>query len=194
MSVEPKRLAVAFFVPRQGDDPSPRELLRRAGATDIATAPTTSSDPSGLIDCSWAGLACKGFLDTLPDHLLLVIFFWRSSFLEMLPEVDEPTPVEDNGAPPLVRTFAQACEDLSPEVAFIVTRLDQADPDRLRSYEWMVLARLADVLADERFGVLYLNDEVSQYWTPHPVRDDRDSWPVQRGRMVFAGRGSYRWF
>jgi hypothetical protein len=58
----------------------------------------------------------------------------------------------------------------------------------------MVLAKEANGLADEHFGLLYLNEEVSKYWTPHPSRDDRDSLPISSGKLVFAGRGSSRWW
>ncbi|MBF2064588.1 MAG: hypothetical protein IGS39_09245 [Calothrix sp. C42_A2020_038] len=58
----------------------------------------------------------------------------------------------------------------------------------------MVLAKEANGLADGRFGLLYLNKEISQYWTHNPLRDDRDSILISSGKLVFAGKGSSRWF
>ena len=188
MSVEPKRLAAAFFLPRGERDLTLEELLRAAGVTPSAAGrPTPDYDPSGLIDCLWAGLTCRAGVFNLEYHQLFVIYFWQSSFLEMLGGPSD--------ADSLVAAFRDACEALAPEVAFIVTHLDQADIDWILDREAAVLSKDANLLAGERVGLLYLNEEVSSYWTPNPVRDDRDSVPVASGRMVFAGRGDFsRWF
>jgi hypothetical protein len=194
MSLEPKRLAAAFFIPRQGDDLPIEKLLEMAGASNISIFSATLSDGSGLVDCRWAGMSCQSYLDELPYHQLLEIYFWQSDFLELLSEEDDPIALDADEALPLAQAFKHSCEALSPEVAFLVTHLDQAQRDFILSREWMVLAKEANGLADERFGLLFLNEEVSKYWISHPLRDDRDSLPISSGKLVFAGRGSSRWF
>ena len=194
MSLETKRLAAVFFIPRQGGEMQSKKLLEIAGATNISIVPATLSDRSGLVNCQWAGMACKAYLDELSYHHLLEIYFWQSDFLELLSEKEEPIPLDADEALPLAQAFKHSCEALSSEVAFLLTHLDQAKHDFILSREWMVLAKEANGLADERFGLLYLNEEVSEYWTSHSLRDDRDSLPISKGKLVFAGRGSSRWF
>jgi hypothetical protein len=192
MSVEQKRLAGVFFIPR-GRDLSIEELLRKAGAEDIS-APSVSSDPSGLLDCKWAGMYCKASLDSLSKHQVLQIYFWQSSFLALLNEESADIPLERDGALPLALSFRDACEALSPEVAFLVTHQWQANRDVVLSREWKVLTKDANELANERFGLLYLDEDIGQYWTYIPRLDNRDSLPVSKGLLVFAGQGSSRWY
>lgn len=194
MSLETKRLAAVFFIPLQGEEMPIKNLLEIAGATDISIVPSTLSDRSELVDCRWAGMSCKVYLDELPYHQLLEIYFWQLDFLALLPENNASVPLNKDRAFPIAQAFKRACEDLAPEVAFLVTHMDQAQRDFILSREWMILAKEANGLADEHFGLLYLNEEVSKYWTPHPSRDDRDSLPISSGKLVFAGRGSSRWW
>jgi hypothetical protein len=193
MNTEPKLLAALFFIPRQSEKLSIKPLLQTAAATDISLISVIPSDRSGLVDCTWAGMACKAYLDQLSYHHLLQIYFWQSQFLELLPE-EEVVPLNQDPSFSLAQAFKSACEALDPDVAFIATHLDQAQRDFILEQEWIVLAQEANRLADTRFGLLYLNGEVSQYWTSHPLRDDRDSLPISSGKLVFANRGASRWF
>ncbi len=152
--------------------------------------------------CQWAGLIdCLAFLHERSYHQLLIIRFSQSQFLSLLPPEADLPPGEDHFVglevdPSLsvALTFKQACEALLPEVAFIATHIYDCEYNWVLEREWMVLAKDATALADEGFGLLYLNEEISQNWMNHPQRDDRDSLPVASGRLVFAGRGVMRWF
>jgi len=194
LSWDSKRGAAVFFVARGGSDVTLESLLQLAGASSIASRPDIEDDPSGLRYCSWAGLSCEAHVIERTYHHVLAIYFWISDFLEMMPEGDEEVPLEEDRALPLASAFKRACEALEPEAAFLLTKEWQSDPDYFLARELQVSIKDADALADEPFGMLYLNDDISRYWTPDPRRDDRESLPVPRGRLVFRGRGGERWF
>ncbi|MCP2728754.1 hypothetical protein [Limnofasciculus baicalensis] len=103
-------------------------------------------------------------------------------------------PITSDPTLPIALVFKQACENLLPEAAFIATHIYDSELDWILDREWMILAKDATALADERFGLLYLNEEISQYWIHHPQRDERDNLPVASGKLVFAGRDDLRWF
>lgn len=185
MSVDPKRLAAVFFIPRTSGDMPLERLLHIAGASEVGLT-AVICDSSGLVDCLWAGLYCKGFADNLPQHQVLQIYFWQSSFLELAAQKDN--------AYPLALAFRDACEALSPDVAFIVTHLDQAQHEWILTKEALVLNKDANALADERLGLLYFNKEIIQHWSHSSLWTDREDVPVNSGRLVFSGLSSTRWF
>jgi hypothetical protein len=147
MSVDDKRLVAAFFLPG-AEDATAADLLAQIGATDIAEPPPDSSDPSGLVDCRWAGLAAKGFLDSRLGLHLLCVFFFQSSFLDLVPGRDDP-PSEDH-SDRFVDAFAQACDALCPIVALVVTHLHEADIDALWALAPAVLEWSVPDLVDTR--------------------------------------------
>lgn len=194
-----KYAVAVFFIPRKEDDTNASilELLNLAGAIQVDTRPVAPSDTSGLVLCTWAGMTCRAYLANLEEYQVLHMFFFRSILLDLLgdpPEHPEDFPLEKDGALQIALAFQDACVALSPEVGFIAVRRNQGDPDWTLERAWMVLAKDANALADEHFGLLYLNQEISTYWSSNPALDDRDSLPVPSGRLVFAGRGWRRWF
>lgn len=204
--IDSKYLGVFFFIRRHkagGDEHNSfLTYLGAAGAYHISQRPepiaylphTTTQHIVGAATCHWAGIQCEAELDRLENHYLLNIYFLQSHFFEMIGDKRTPLPLEEDGALGLAYAFRDACENLSPEVAFVAPHTYKAHPESVRKCERMILARDADALADERLGLLYLNDEISQYWTPDKIRDDRDSLPISRGKLVFAGRDWSRWF
>lgn len=201
-----RRLAAAFFILKEQEElplETLENLLCKAQATNIFTEPSTASQPWNTVYCKWAGLThCTGYIHELSYHWLLYITFSHSQFLRLLPpEVDEIHPLEDCFVPleadptlPIAVTFKHACEALKPEVALIATHVYDGELNWILDREWMVLAKDATALADQHFGLLYLNEDISHNWLHHPLRDDRDSLPVASGQIVFAGRGCWRWF
>src|SRR2546429_9917253 len=112
MSLDDKRLAAAFFLPGTGQEPAPG-LLARIGATDIATGVAAeAADPSGLVDCRWAGMAAKGYAERRLGLTLLCVFFFRSAFLE-----------QPDGGGGVVEAFGRACEAVFPLAAGVPTQL-----------------------------------------------------------------------
>ncbi|HYO72954.1 MAG TPA: hypothetical protein VEU33_43530 [Archangium sp.] len=125
---------------------------------------------------------------------MLILYFRQGDFLEMMTEEEGPIPLEKDGALPLAQAFARACESLSPDVAFIVTHLDQASLEWIESRAQWVESGDADQLANERIGLLYLSEEMSRHWTSDPILDNRDEMHVKKGRLLFSGRDSSRWW
>jgi hypothetical protein len=158
------------------------ELVDVAGGEELGVPEAVS----GLALCRWAGMTCRVYVDRLPDHDVLVLLLPRSEVLAL-------TDVEP-GDNPLVEAFTAAVGRVRPEAAFVAVHPDQAEPDRIRAAVELVELRDADALADERFGLLYVDAVIAQWWTPHELRDGREELPVASGRLVFAGRGSSRWF
>lgn len=190
-----KYAVTVFFVPVRGDRMTLTQLLELAGATEIETNPLTPSDPSGLAVCTWAGMTCRAYTFERSHHQILHIFFFRSSLLERLgpePESCAAVPLEKDGALDLALSFTQACLALSPDVAFVAVRRGQGDPDWSLAFESAVLAWDADALVAERFGLLYLNEEIYPYATVS--LKTRDQLPVGNGCLLFAGCGWDRWF
>jgi len=183
VSVEPKRLAAIFFVPRMVQDPTIAQLLEWAGATDIR--PPATDDRSRFYDCHWAAMACKAYLDNQLYHHVLQIYFFQSEFFDL---------IEEHGGDAVVQAFTRTCEALKPDAAFFATHLDQAQRDRILSLEPLVLGKDANGLSDQRFGLLYLDRRIGQHLDHHPLRDDRDTIQTASGELFFAGRGDARWF
>ena len=181
------RLAAAFLLPAANEGASLQALLARAGATDVADRPADPDDRSGLVQCRWAGMTCEAFLDEHPGHRLLAIFFFQSAFLELLDDSPEP-------APGLLKAFAVACERLEPDAAALVTHLHQADVDQLWKLSGPVLEADARRLAAERFGLLYVSDQLAVYQDDAWYRPDREVVPLEHGLLMFAGTGSKRWW
>ncbi|AFZ26700.1 hypothetical protein Cylst_4630 [Cylindrospermum stagnale PCC 7417] len=140
-------------------------------------------------------------VDKLERHNCLQIYFSMNRYLDLRPLTgmnENFLPLEQDPALPVVYTFRDACEQLQAEVAFLDTRAHYGDEvweNRGGSRDWIIkkYSILLDFdingLADERFGLLYLNDYMSDQWDSDPMRDERDAIPLSQGRLVFAGRG-----
>lgn len=206
MWVDSKYLGAFFFISHDPTEGNGNEALctylSTAGATEISQKPapldwlphTTTQQVIEAATCEWSGMYCEVELERLENHHLLDIYFFQSHFFKMIGTKRAPLPLVEDGALGLAHAFQYACEQLSPEVAFIATHTYDACPEAVLEREWMITACDADALADERLGLLYLNDEISQCWTSLPIRGERDSLPIPSGRLVFAGCGWDRWF
>jgi hypothetical protein len=193
MSSEPDQLAAVFFVPRNGSDQPLPLLLRAAGAS--ASGPAL---PHGAqrMPCRWAGLPAHGYLVMRPAYQALLIRFGQADFLTLLPADADPLPLPADPTLPLAATFRAACETLAPTAAFIVTHLDQADPEWLLAREPAVVAGDADSLLAAQVGLLYLSATLQRRLSREPAPDRYDTLPVTAGLLVFAGSGDpyARWF
>jgi hypothetical protein len=179
-------LTAAFWLPHTTASVSSDELLRRAGALNITADTSPYGRPHDRWLCDWGGLRCETYRTT-PNayHHVLLLYFLQSSLIEIASETGE--------IDRLLTAFRDACTALRPEVAMVATHVWQADPDHILALEWMVLAKEANSLADERFGLMYLDDELAQYWTPDPMRDARKHVPTSHGRLCFATGGPQPW-
>jgi len=207
-----KTLAAAFFLERGSSDRSLGEMLTLAGMQDLQNLSDQEkralaiNDPSvGVIYGHWDTFGdAWSLLDRLQHHDCLQIYFSMNHFLDLRPEKagNENLPLEQDPSLPMAYTFRDACERLQPEVAFVDTYAHYGDEtweNKQGNRAWildhysMVLESNANELADERFGLLYLNDYMSQLWDSNRLRDDRDAIPVSSGCLVFARRGWARW-
>jgi hypothetical protein len=178
-------LAAAFFIARPGEpSPSEAELLARAGFVPDDGA----EEGSGR----WAGMRCWASIESLPDHLVLLLRFRQSELLESVGDVEEEVPLEADGALELALRFGAACDALEPDAALVVTHLHQAEREWVLGREWMVLAKDAHSLLAEGVGLSYLHGS----WPALATLElsGRDRLPSATGVLVFAGRGAARWW
>ena len=208
-----KTLAVAFFLECGNDNCSLRQLLTLIEIKN--QQPLSENYKRGLgidnpnievIYGQWAGFDdVWARVDTLHRHQCLQIYFSLNHFLDLCPEEsdDQDLPLEEDPRLPLAYTFQDACEKLQAEVAFIDTHAhygDEAWENRKGNRDWiikhysMLLELDINALADERFGLLYFNEYINQIWDSNPQDEDRDSIPITQGCLVFAGKGSARWY
>ncbi|MEH2064496.1 MAG: hypothetical protein V7K50_19915 [Nostoc sp.] len=207
-----KTLVAAFFIEHGSNNFSLEQLLTLAEMKNLQYLSEDEKlglgihDPSleviygewGAFEDAWARL------DRIEYHNCLQIYFSMNHFLDLIPELpdDQNLPLKEDPLLPLAYTFRNACEKLQAEVAFVDTHAHYGDEawenkqgnrDWIINYYWMLLESNVNALADERFGLLYLNEYMNQLWDSNPVRDDRDIIPLSQGRLAFAGRGSARW-
>ncbi len=137
-----------------------------------------------------------GYLVLRPAYGVLLIRFWQADFLALLPADVDPLPLSADPTLPLAETFRAACEALAPIAAFIVTHLDQADPEWLLAREPAVAAGDAASLLAAQVGLLYLSTALQRRLSCAPEPDRYDTLPVTAGLLVFAGSGDpfARWF
>lgn len=144
-------------------------------------------------------------VDKLQYHSCLQIYFSRNRFLDLCPDEadDENLSLEKDSRLPLAHTFRKACEQLQAEVAFFDTSAHygdrawenkQGNRDWIIDRYWMLLESDINALADEQFGLLYLNGYTNQLWDSDPLSEGRDTIPVSKGCLVFAVQGAGRWF
>ncbi len=202
-----RTIAAAFFVARSASANSLSELAGRAGVT--STRPLSDTERRALgrgeagrevLYGTWGAFgACWCIVDALERHECLQIYTSMNAYLDALPSSGEDG--MQQAIEPFVATFRDACLALDPEVAFLDTRAHYGDEEwdnKLGSRTWIlsqyptVLGREVNTLADERFPLLYIDDDLKQRWVSDESRDDRDMVEVARGFMVFARSGPYR--
>ncbi|KST65685.1 hypothetical protein [Mastigocoleus testarum] len=193
-------LAAVFFI-SQEENISLETLLEKVQATDIGNPhsdveneSSNSSESLKALYCNWSYFTgCIAWLKKLDYYLLLVIWFSQSQFLRKLPLEDLDLPVEEDPNLELALTFRDACEEILPEVAYIITHLDRAEWEEIVKIENKIQGLYADFIANQG-GLTYLSGLIADVLTPRPQEYERDNLPVKNGKLVFSSRGSYRWF
>jgi hypothetical protein len=136
----------------------------------------------------------------LSDHVCALIRFPQSGLLNLRAATDpdiHPQTLELDPALPLAHAFRDAAVRAGCEVAILATRPHQSDSEWFEERYWMVIGQDASSLAAERYGLLYLSDEVLTGWDPPAALMDRDELPGrpgEPGRTLFAGQGWARWY
>lgn len=187
------RLAAAFFIPRQQSVSQLADLAGAAGVEDVYREPVGAEQ---VVYGRWAGIdGTEVRLDALQAHDCLQLYFWQSSFFELLTDEDDDTlPLEDDGALIVVRAFQAACERLQPEVALILTHLHESNQEWIRNQYDLVVRRDPTLLADQTYGLLYVSQALLK-GTPIKTRyPNRDAIASPQGIFLFSGRGWGRWF
>ncbi len=175
-----KKLAVLFFYSKEKQI-KPLDIWNACGVKP-------STNKSNSTPALWGELSCDfHFFETF-DHYILFVQLWQSEFLEKLITMENNN--EDIKQMPLIQAFMRSIKITIPEVAYIATHLHQSSIDYALNLEWAILSMNADYLSDERFGLLYLNEDIGKYWTPNPLRDDRaEIIQESNQKLVFAGYG-----
>ncbi|MBD2202615.1 hypothetical protein H6G33_12205 [Calothrix sp. FACHB-1219] len=207
-----KTLATAFFIEHGSNDFSLEKLLTLARMESLQYLSKAEKLGLGINDPNqeviygvWNAFGdAWARLDRLEYHNCLQIYFSQDHFLDLIPNLpdNQNLPLEEDPLLPLAYTFRDACEKIPAEVAFVDTHAHygdeawenkQGNKDWIINYYLMLLELNVNALADERFGLLYLNYYMNQLWDSNTLRDDRDMIPISEGRLVFAGRGTARW-
>ncbi len=208
-----KTLVAAFFLERESNNCSLQQLVTIAGMKNQQNLSEDEKLGLGIHDPTleviygeWGAFGdAWARLDRLEYHNCLQIYFSMNHFLDLCPENtdDEDLPLEQDPLLPLAKTFCNACERLQAEVAFLDTHAHYGDEtwenkqgnrDWVINYYSMLLESNINELADEQFGLLYLNEYMNKLWDSNSARDDRDMISLSHGRLAFAGLGSTRWF
>jgi hypothetical protein len=166
-----KYLAAAFY--------SPTEFaLDALGVTDGTWGPFTNVD---------------AHVTRLDDHTCATVRFSQHEFFGLREDHEQTPSLARDPALPLAYFFRDTAVKVGCEVAFLATRLHQADPDWLEGQYWAVQAREADSLVAEAFGLLYLDNGMVLDWDT-PRLDERNLLPGGPGLTIFASAGWSRWF
>jgi hypothetical protein len=208
-----KTLVAAFFCGGEGNTSSLGRLVALAGMKNQQYLSEGEKQGLGIHDPSleiiygqWGAFGdAWARLDKLEHHNCLQIYFSMNHFLDLCSENtdDENLPLEQDHLLPLAKTFGNTCEQLQAEVAFLDTRAHYGDEtwehkqgnrDWVINYYSMLLESNINGLADEPFGLLYLNEYMTQLWDSNPTREDRDMILLSKGRLTFGGQGSTRWW
>jgi len=153
-------------------------------------------DALGVVGEQWGPLPrVFTHVQALSDHTCATLRFSQNAFLELRTahEPDDAVPLAQDAGLPFARFFRAAAVRAGCEVAFLVTHPHQSDGDWLDLRYWMMIARDADSLAAERFGLLYLDDDMVFDWDA-PRLDGRSVLPGGPGLTFFAGTGWARWY
>ncbi|MEM1008712.1 MAG: hypothetical protein AAGJ35_06865, partial [Myxococcota bacterium] len=129
-------------------------------------------------------------------HQLLVLHIKAQDFWATLHEEESDQITGDtttSSSFPFAHQFQTTSTALNSDIAFVTNAPQQEELSNIREQEWALNAKDANALADQRFGLLYLNQDLAKRWISHPSRDDRDQIILPKGKLVFAQSGSQRW-
>lgn len=128
----------------------------------------------------------------LEHHTCATIRLSQYDFFDLRPGDDPQVSLARDPALPFAYFFRDAAVRAGCEVAFLATRLHQADPDWLEAQYWMVLGRDVDSLVAEAFGLLHLDNGMVLDWDA-PRLNERSILPGGPGLTIFGGSGWARW-
>lgn len=195
-----RELAAAFFIPKEKNNYEDiKFMLTKTKATNITNIKLLpEKEGNGMwADCLWAGMSGHAFLDkNISSYQLFIIYFSQRDFLRRgeYSQQDKNLPLEKDGNLELALTFRDACEALEPEVAYIATHTYYAEFDWILKTIDKIETYDADDIADEA-GLVYFNNEILiDLITERPPGEERDTLPVNKGKLLFGGRGSKRWW
>ena len=187
-------LAAVFFIPHKEENTSLEALLKKARAFNIEKELNNLSLTKKWLYCQWGGFTdCRAYIEKLDSYLLLIIWFSQSQFFKKIPVKNSELSLEKDPNLKLAITFRDACEEILPEVAYVITHLDRAELDKIIKIKNKIEEFDADFIADEG-GLTYLSELIAELLTPLPPEYERDSLPVKKGKLVFSSRGNSRWF
>ena len=183
IEIHDKMLAAIFFTPLEGKEDLQRNLK--------AQFSLELNQAIAGVALKWGGMNCQLQTKELVAFHATALFFNQSDFLAAIPDQDDTSTAAEQQ---LIQAFTETCEVFQPKVAFITSHLHQAKQHIIYDKEWMIILEESNPLADERFGLLYLNQSMLASWTDDPKRDNRFKISTSQGQFIFAGEQNDKWF
>ncbi|HEY4000427.1 MAG TPA: hypothetical protein VGO93_16255 [Candidatus Xenobia bacterium] len=142
-------------------------------------------------------------LEVLETHTCLEIYFSQQHFVEQqTPNKVADLPMEYDPTLKMAYAFSDACRSLQPEVALVDARPHPEDlwwESGRGNPQWVLnqypLVQNWDVngIICEGYSLTYLSEHLFRLWESDAASQGRDVLPDSQGRVIFAGRGWYRW-
>ena len=189
-----KRAGAFFFLPRP-ESRSLVDLASLAGMDDPFHERLAEESGAEVALGWWAGFSSVARLHEYPDYVALEIFFSLMSFIRLYDGIGRSAdlPLDRDPALPVAHTFRDACLRLGAEIGLFTIHPMYAATEWLEN-EVYPKVRIWDAYAlSMDAGLLYANDDVKYNLYAFPDIDARDHLPVERGMLVFGGRGRRRW-
>lgn len=188
------RAGAFFFLVK----PEPRSLIELAGLAgmpDPRHLKLADEPGAEVVLGSWADLSSVVRLREYSKHVCLEIYFSVMAFISLYDGIDrnEELALDKDPALPVAHTFRDACLKLDPEVALVILNNTVAATD------FMGTEIYPQVLSWDAYGLsidaslLYVNEDLKYNLWDMPPIDERDQLPIERGMIVFGGKGNQRW-
>lgn len=202
-------IVAAFFWEHSEPPPTLGALIQAVGLTNVRPLNDVERGALGFHDPdrqilagSWGAFGDTWtIVDEVDGYSCLQCYSSMNDYFDARVRAEDLQGSDQDVLLSYVATFRDACLGLRPEVAFLDTRAHYGDrrwEDKQGNRDWVLgfaqFVTTADVnaLADERFNLLYVSDDLFTFWTHNPMRDDRDFVEVPSGRLAFARSGPDR--
>ena len=191
------RAGAFFYVPR----PEPRglmDLVRAAGMPRAGHKKLANVPEAEIAIGEWGPVV--GALARRREysrHVALEIFFSFYDWSEFYEGTDYRArathPVEEDPALPLAHAFRDTCLRLDSEVGVLTLNNMVSDTEYQEKEVYPLVLEENVYRLAAWAGLLYLNDDLKDLLLGTEELERQDQLPIERGLLLFGGRGVKRW-